>query len=78
MSKRNFEQVGSLWWKRNGKEEHHLVGTMKRGNLIFNVWAYPNKDERNGNDTDFYLLMDEGEIDRSDPFWGYEYFLDNI
>lgn len=77
MSNSNFEKVGSLWRKQNGKEEH-LLGKMKQGNLIFNVWCYPNKNKTNGEDADFYLLMDEGEIDKSDPFWGYEYFLANI
>lgn len=77
MSKPNFERIGSLWKKQDNKQEH-LFGKMKMNNLIFNVWAYPNKDKTNGDDPDFYLLIDEGEQDRSDPFWGYEYFLDNI
>ena len=73
----NFKQIGSLWEKQDGKEEH-LLGKMKMNNLIFNVWAYPNRVKANENDPDFYLLIDEGEQDRSDPFWGYEYLLDNI
>lgn len=77
MSKPNFKQIGSLWEKQDGKEGH-LLGKMKIQNLIFNVWGCPNKDKTNGDDPDFYLLIDEGEQDRSDPFWGYEYFLDNI
>ena len=77
MSQPNFEKVGSLWKKQNGKEEH-LVGRMKKGNVIFNVWAYPNENKTNEEGPDFYLLIDEGEIDQSDPFWGYEHFLANI
>jgi hypothetical protein len=77
MSKPNFEKVGSLWRKRNGNQEH-LFGKMKQGNVIFNVWAHPNKGKTNQEDPDFYLLIDEGEIDQSDPFWGYEYLFANI
>ncbi len=77
MSEANFEQVGYLRRRHNGEEEH-LVGRMKRGNVIFKVWAHPNRKKTCGDDPDFYLLMDEGEIDKSDPFWGYEYFLANI
>ncbi len=63
MSEPNFEQVGSLW-RRHNREEEHLVGKMKRGNLIFKVRAYPNRKKTCGDDPDFYLLMDEGEIDK--------------
>ena len=77
MNKPNFGEKGSLWKKQAGKEEH-LFGKMKMGNLIFNVWAYPNKNKTKENDPDFYLLIDEGEVDRSDPFWGYEDFLASI
>jgi len=75
MGKPNFEKVGSLWKKQNGNEQH-LLGKMKMGNVIFNVWVHPNKNKTNENDPDFHLLIDKGEVDQSDPFWGYEYFFD--
>jgi hypothetical protein len=77
MGSPNFEKVGSLYKKQNGSQEH-LMGKIKMGNQIFNVWAYPNKNKTKGNDPDFYLLIDEGAIDQSDPFWGYEYLFANI
>ncbi len=77
MSNPDFEGNGSLWKKHNGKEEL-LVGTMKKGNVIYKVCVYPNKDKTDGEDPDFCIWTDEGEIDKSDPFWGYEYFLANI
>jgi len=60
MGKPNFEKVGSLWKKQNGNEQH-LLGKMNK---------------TNENDPDFHLLIDKGEVDQSDPFWGYEYFFD--
>ena len=75
MSKPTFQQIGYLW-KKQGSEEGHLFGKMKMDNLIFNVLVRPNKDKRKKDDPDFYLLIDEGEVDRSDPFWGFEYLFD--
>ena len=58
MSKPNFERIGSLWEKQDGKQGH-LIGKIIINNRRFYITVHPNKDKTNEKTPDFHILIDK-------------------
>jgi hypothetical protein len=58
MNKPNFEQIGSLWEKKDG-EGGHLIGKIIINNRRFYITVHPNKDKTNEKAPDFHILIDK-------------------